>query len=565
MGKEKAFQNMPPSHEAPGPVDSATREVQIGPSFGGVRRRGRPYRLPSDPSPHDAPLVSANHRIAWLLGVSRIHADDPDLAMRARFMLALQETGAVVDATRMSRWESGKVRVSPEVISAYEKVLGRPAGELGLVATTLSHTAMIPLPNERTAQDPLAIHQQLDAHFSLVFGTGSQGARSSDQVDGTTWMRLATLLTRQPHIYLLPETWTSVTETLTSDLARSGGSAYRQRLEALRVLVGHPVSQDHAVRAIGSIVTGPAAEFVVHPLALLAEIDGPKVTSLLLKTYNRSPGRLRAGAAWAIAGRVTKGHFRPEEVDVLAASVVELLRRSGSPIERLDALTVYAALPESAQTAVAHALRRDPEIRASLHLARTESSLYPLIVTLNTTATIADIAQEATPVTYVVERDQMLHRLVHEMLFHVRHDRRQEAAILLGASPYRAALVEPLLALASGTDEITSTTAIIGLHHLADPAHRDHLFEVALQDPRPVVRIVALTTAAEVIGTLTSADSARLLARPDRGAAEIAAVRHLLGRGRSPELSVIAAGDGPGASNAQWWLDNPPILEGLRS
>src|SRR3954453_4610886 len=72
-----------------------------------ARRRGRPQRLPEDPNTLASGVVGCDQRVAWLLSVSRVLGPDPELARRDGFIVALKDRGLPVDASRVSRWESG--------------------------------------------------------------------------------------------------------------------------------------------------------------------------------------------------------------------------------------------------------------------------------------------------------------------------------------------------------------------------------------------------------------------------------------------------------------------------
>src|SRR6478752_3797394 len=110
------------------PTDRGIMSVESTPPP--VRRRGRPQRLPDDPHPLTSGLVGCDQRIAWLLTVSRVLGPDPDLARRDGFIAALKDRGIPVDASRVSRWESGLQPLPSRVVATYEQVLGLSEGSL---------------------------------------------------------------------------------------------------------------------------------------------------------------------------------------------------------------------------------------------------------------------------------------------------------------------------------------------------------------------------------------------------------------------------------------------------
>ena len=261
-----------------------------------ARRRGRPYRLPADPTPINQAVPGLGHRLAWLLGASRVYASDPQLARRANFIQALQDVGTAADTTKLSRWESGRVAVPMSVVRAYEKVLDLPTGQLIIGASGLVRGGDRQTTRTETPQsDPTQAHLHLDELFERVL---------AGRAPGHVWLELCDHLTRQQHLYLLPDTWRQISDLLASELGRSSGLAFISRFEALRTLVSNPGSRRHAVRAIGSVVTHPATVFMIHPLVLLQEVADEQAWDLLARMLPGSPSTLRSAAAWAVAGKL---------------------------------------------------------------------------------------------------------------------------------------------------------------------------------------------------------------------------------------------------------------------
>ncbi|MCW2766798.1 MAG: hypothetical protein JWO11_2757, partial [Nocardioides sp.] len=415
------------------------------------RRRGRPYRLPDDPTPIHAPVAGLHQRIAWLLGVSRIHGSQVGSTRRERFIDELKSLGIAADTSRISRWESGRAPVPGSVLDAYERILGLTRGQLvSAAAGTLGSSEHVPIRPEALDIDSIHAHQLLDELFEEVFG----GAAA-----GHTWMNLCALLTRDRDLYLLPDTWAQVSERLTDELGRSSGLAYVSRFEALRMLVRHPASQRPAVKAVGALVTNPAIEFVVHPLSLLQEVEDPNATALLLRLLDDAPGHLRSGSAWALAGKVVRGHFAGEELERLHVASLEMLQHSRTSTHRLDALAIHAALPlESDRRLTSASL--DDDIRAALALARLHAEHVEPEVALSVSTTLAERVQDETVTAHPVDPDLMLRRLTRELLFHVSHERRYQAALLIAVSPYRPRMADELLRLAQGRDEHTAALAM---------------------------------------------------------------------------------------------------------
>jgi hypothetical protein len=530
-------------HEGERPTESATSVT---------RRRGRPYRLPSDPTPISDRVPGLGHRLAWLLGASRVYATDPHLARRDNFIAALQDVGTVADTTRLSRWESGRVAVPMSVVRAYEQVLGLPTGQLVIGASGLVRGGERTTPRAEAPQgDPTQAHLRLDELFEKVL---------AGRAPGHVWLELCDHLTRQEHLYLLPDTWRQISDLLASELGRSSGLAYVARFEALRMLVANPTSRRHAVRAIGAVVTHPATVFMIHPLVLLQEVDDEQAWDLLTRLLQGPPSTLRAGAAWAVSGKVARGDFADPALEGVESIVLEIFQRSRSSLERLDALTLVRALPSTSQGRIGlHLL--DKDTRTALDLAHRTAEIRDAHRARSISSKIADAAQNATAIDYPVGQDQMLHRLVREALFHVEHGRRHQAALLLAASPYRSCLAEQLLVHSVRGEEAAAVLALTALFQIADAAQRPTLVQLAVDEERPRIRVAALLTLGQVVGELSRAEADQLRAgMPDEGPVTQATV-YVLGMGGAADRLEDEPSTEQLIGAAQWWGQKSPIVE----
>lgn len=517
-----------------------------------TRRRGRPYRLPSDPTPIESHEVGLRQRIAWLLGVSRIHSTDPELARRDRFLEQLKTQGIVVDTSRLSRWESGQMPVSRTVVTAYEHVLGLAPRQLAVGLTALAPTSEEPFGSSRAPhQDSVLAHEELDLLFEDVLRGRAPGHR---------WLELSELITSDPHVYLMQDTWAQLTELLAAELGRATGMAYFSRFQAQRMLVAHPGSRRAAVRAIGTVVTSPATEFVLHPLALLEEVQDPQADDLLLRLLHELPSHRRGGASWAVASKAANGHLAPPDLARAESATLEILQRTRGLLPRLDALNLYVHLPPAAQQRVSRQLV-DHESAAQLDLARLHGQIEAPEVSRSVASRIAESVQGRTHTDHLVELDPMLARLVCETLFHARHSRRHQAALLLAVSPYRAQLGGPLVALVARNDEAVAVTALNALTQIADTDQRVDLLRIAVGDPRASVREAALMALGQVVGPL-AADEERLLmeAMPESGPLCSATI-YVLGIGGASSLMSMSGDEGVRGQSARWWGRSGAITE----
>lgn len=81
------------------------------------RRRGRPLRLPEDPTPLRQVHGGVNQRVSWLLTTSRLHAKNPALAHREPFVAALNALGVAADQQRAAGWW---LRIGPAIHEGHE-------------------------------------------------------------------------------------------------------------------------------------------------------------------------------------------------------------------------------------------------------------------------------------------------------------------------------------------------------------------------------------------------------------------------------------------------------------
>ncbi len=68
--------------------------------------------------------------MAWLLATTRLLSPATSELSRDAFMHQMRQHGISLDASRVSRWESGSQPVSARLLGAYESVVGLPTGTL---------------------------------------------------------------------------------------------------------------------------------------------------------------------------------------------------------------------------------------------------------------------------------------------------------------------------------------------------------------------------------------------------------------------------------------------------
>ncbi|HYF72463.1 MAG TPA: hypothetical protein VD864_06560 [Nocardioides sp.] len=513
------------------------------------RRRGRPQRLPEDPHALSSGKVGCEQRVAWLVTVARVLGPDPELARRDGFIAALKERGIPVDASRVSRWESGLQPLPAAVTATYESVLGLPDGWLVAVAKGLRRSfAGGPTVRRNPAHErPLS-----NTEVESLLERGEQGVAT-----GAHWLRLTDELNRYDKVFLREREWAQVTHQLVSELGRAVGPGYVRRYEAAAAFIGHPIARQHLLMAIGRFVTAPDAQVVAPVLNLLAEVPDRAAADLTLRLLSADTDNvyLRRAASSVAAIKLARGHFDETALPPLESHVLGALRRGESLDGRLDAFDLAVRLPDHSWERVAGGLRTRRAFGLVTN-ARAGDELVPAPRAASLIADLAPAIQADTPAHQAQEPDQMLRRLLREALLHSHKPRRHHAALLIAASPYAPAAARHCLRLAADDNELLAARAWTVLMRLGDGGHHDQVVERATADERPTVRARALVNVG-LCGGVTPEESAAIAARYDTArSAEKHATLFALGMTGAPELSDFAkTGDPETQRGAQWWLD----------
>lgn len=408
------------------------------------RARGRPIRLAYDASPMADLHVDSTARIAWLLVSLRQHCADPSLRRRREFAEALVRVGVNADPTRVSRWESGSHHIPDRVLYGYDELLGHPPGTLASVAYHL-----------RSAIDPhrppglLLIQDvpQADRELTELFARIESGGH-----DGTDWTRLAASLMQGTPMFLPEQMWTSISEKLLNESARSTGVAHIRRMAASGVIARHAPAQRMMIKSVGRLLHLSGPRFVIPAMMLLSTPDSDQVDDLLLQLFESSPIQIRRGAASVVTSKLVRGQLdeaaRDRIVGLLGAAF-STTRGTTFPTDRVGVLatldrtrqeSVFAALPEDAD-------RSHLEQLVGSGLSVAPATSRRLAVRIARTARSSARSNGEMP-----ETDRMLVRLIEEALFHIHRERRHQATCLLSVSPYRTPLALALMQAADTSD-----------------------------------------------------------------------------------------------------------------
>lgn len=420
------------------------------------------------------------HRVAWLLATTRILHPDDELRDRVGFTAAATSLGLRVDASKISRWETGTSPASHEVLHAYESVLGRPPGSLSAVVDGLRRS----FPQVRPPPDSPVVTRSPDRLLEHAFA----GAPLS----GSQWQELAGQLTAYSSFYLRRSEWDALASRLVAEVSRSTGLAYVRRYEAAARLIHHPSAQRHLTRALGQFVMDRHTQVVWPVLQLLTEVDDAAAGDLVIRMMGEESKALRRAAASVAATKLRRGSLPEAGMRQLESYAASALSR-GEPLDGgLDAFDVVMQLPYPSFQRVQESL---PDRRMQFQLGETRSR-GELIHRRQAAAVAADLAAavqaDETEVRPHPEPDMMLRRLLRESLFHMHKSRRHHAAQLLAASPYRRAVARRCHSLSGGSNYFLAARAWTVLMRVGHAGRRPEMLLRAMSDGRPTLRARAL-------------------------------------------------------------------------
>ncbi len=459
---------------------------------GRARRRGRPQRLPIDPSPLGSTTVDPQLRLAWLLATSRVMSPDPDVATRSRFIVTLREGGLPADASRVSRWESGQLALPVPAILAYARTVGLAAGPaLSLTRMLTRHATTQRRDPDPSAYDAVSLstHELEDLLHRAVEET-------QNPLRGGDWLQLAICLTRFELVFLGSPAWSAMCARLVSELARSTGTAQLQRYEAASTLLTSPLAKSAMLRAIGSWLVAPAVQVPAPVLMLLREIDDRAAGALALRFLGDENRLLREAAVPVVAVKVSRDNLGAKVFERLESLCLHRLQASHQHRAHRQAFDLATRLPEDSIVRIASAMR-DRALMVRLLAAHSSGTAVTPDQVLRVSRLVAnDVRANAGAHRY--ETDGMLERLIQESLFHVHASRRELASHLLAASPYAPQLRLRLVGLVRGNDEPLALSAAEMIAAFGTDPSAEPLLDRGVGDSRPAVQAEAIRTAATV-------------------------------------------------------------------
>ena len=444
------------------------------------RRRGRPPGLVAPVAPSGSLAFNADLRAGWMLRAWRLHLA-PESNSRS-FASTLNALGRSADASRVSRWETGRLPVPFDVIAAYEEALTLPHGALvalAMVTRKLAH----PRGDLSHVLDPRHVNV---SRFQEALDVAVDGEPA-----GGDWLDIASFVATQPQQAILPSSvWRHLVRRLLHQLPFSVGAAYATRSQAALLLSLHDLARRSLVTSIGEHVTGNPSLVVADAITLLQQIEDPRAGDLVIRLLEHPDTATRNGAIFATAAKLSRGHFDEGQLGTLERTVVGLTRRQGLGAGGLFAriADVVEVLPPEAAERVRRAA---PEV-----LARRPTAPVP---PSHPRAFIARVTRQVSRPEGQPE-EPMLERLVEEALDHKVAERRFQAGLSIALSPYRARVARGAAALLrepSEGDTVLTERAMVLLTLVATPSEREQMRSLA-EEPSSPVRVGALITLAHI-------------------------------------------------------------------
>ncbi|MFG1605463.1 hypothetical protein [Actinoplanes sp. NPDC049265] len=257
-------------------------------------------------------------RTSWLLRVNRRLAGDPRLRAGKEFAAAFRDAGErPLAPSQVTRWEDGTVLPRRETIRRYEDLLGLAPHALTSLKDAVDRAAGLTQPAlpAGVVPDQRRFHELLER------------ATTGGSMTGQRWGELSELVQACPGLVLHPPgLWERVSHRLLDELVVAEDTAWLLRQEAMSRLLEHPDAGAHAVDACISLAADRSSPVVVEPLSLLDASALPDANRHICRTIAAADdGRALYGALLASVRKVRVGHFTPDQLGRLGASMTGLL------------------------------------------------------------------------------------------------------------------------------------------------------------------------------------------------------------------------------------------------
>ncbi len=508
------------------------------------RRRGRPQRLPFEPAPTAHAPFDVDCRLAWLLATSRLLTPATAELPREAFLERIRAQGVSIDASRISRWESGQLPATHKLVAAYESVIGLPDGALWATSRLLHRSAGADARSAAVRPVEARTSEELDDLFDRI---------ESRTATGGHWLRMTSDLAHFERVYLHRTTWTTLCTQLVAELTRSSGIAFFRRYEAACALLAHPQGGRHLSRSLGRFVLHPDVQNVAPAITLLREVSDQAAGGLVLRLMSDQNKMLRRGARGVAAAMVARDRFPVGSVETLEHHTGAALRKRGAIARNTDAIDLATQLPDDSYDRVLAAIP-EPRVRRRVEHARETMELVPRDLARAISEAVATYAEAATR-RAAYDPDQMLRRLVRESLFHVQRERRHLASVLVAVSPYGEHVARAVLDLASDGDDLVANMSWSVLRRMGHVLEGRRVVDALADELRDGVRARGLVTLGLTTGPLSEDAAEMMVATAKEGSSD--ALRHAavfaLGMTDHERLRVLATEEPDLARSVGWW------------
>jgi hypothetical protein len=480
-----------------------------------------------------------------------------------------------VSESKISRWETGVVKVPHLAVRRYEELLELPRGLFVAVIDTINRYGNPNGPAEPRAHrldSPAGDHARFEELLDRV---------AADAVmSGDDWDDLTAAIQATPALAIVPRRlWTDIAERLLAEMIIADGVAWMRGFEAFKRRLVHPGAQAAAGAACASLATDRTNQVFIETVGALDGSPHPDASRhVLSQLSNPTNERARYGALLACVRKVRHGHFTPTQLLGLRPAVTELL---ADPASRADArplaVELLRQLPATlrggdADTRLRRALAGDRTLTQVLtagRLAAEESAGY-----------VVDrlIATILTRLPRMPFADEYLAWLVDETLFAPVFDVRLYATMLLYATPYRSAVAAAMAGELSAVQlaaDPTLVSSVLNCLRVVGGAEQRSAIERLIVAPG-LPREVSVA-AAQNLGHVGGVSPDRfwltalaLHVRRWRRAADTASAATLdglvyaLGMGRHDRLLARVRDDREAPpsvrSAAGWWLRHPLVI-----
>ncbi len=487
--------------------------------------------------------------MAWLLAVNRLLSPASAALGRVGFIRDMAEHGVHLDSSRVSRIEAGEYPIRTHVVDAYEQVIGLPSGSLQSANALLRRAAGLPPDAVKNASRGAPV---IDCAAERIEG---------GVADGNDWLTLTRGLAGYEYFYLLPRTWTTLTDQLISELTRATGVAFHRRYEAALTLQGDPVGRRQLAMSIGRFVMHRDVQRVDPAMSLLQQMADPAAGDLVLRLMQDDNSLRRGGAARVVGSLAAGCGLDPAHHITLEHYLSKELGSAGRREHRVPAVDLLSRLPPASYARVLGNVA-DPQTRRWVSRACTSLELVEPDLSRSVVETLATGAEQSAD-RFADDSDRMLRRLLRESLFHIHRERRQLAAITLAASPYAPGIARSALRLTRGREPLVTAMCWSLLRRCGHLLPREHIAEVTLAGPAEQFTADAVMGLGLGHGPLPTGlpehllEAAREVSRPRVSHA----ATFTLGMAGHPLLASLSSTPGQAQAAARWWGSLGPALD----